>query len=295
MSLKIIDAEQDGVPMKWALKVVAKLLVSRLPLPYGFWKAIGLFRHGRMDSADYPIKIFNLHTARAFPLGLPNDAVILELGPGDSVASALLGFSQGARQVCLVDVGNFARSDVAFYQALALDMKKKGFAVPDLGAAESINDVLQACNARYLTQGITSLRTIPSGSIDFMWSHSVLEHVRRCELGDVLGELRRILKPGGMASHNIDYQDHLDHALNNLRFSEALWESPLFAGAGFYTNRVPAVCLHQMFREYGFDILQEDFGKWPELPTPRSAMDQVFQSFSDDDLLNRTSHVLLRA
>lgn len=112
--------------MKWALKIAAKLLVSRLPLPYGFWKTIGLFRHGRMDSADYPIKIFNLYITRACPLGLPNDAVILELGPGDSVASALLGFSKGARQVYLVDVGNFARSDVAFYQALALDMQKKG-------------------------------------------------------------------------------------------------------------------------------------------------------------------------
>ena len=281
--------------MKWILKIIIKLLVSRLPLSYGFWKTIGLFRHGRMDSADYPIKIFNLHTARAFPLGLPNGATILELGPGDSVASALLGFSKGATQVYLVDVANFARSDVAFYQALALDMKNKGVAAPDLSTAESINDVLQACNARYLTQGMASLRAIPSGSIDFMWSHSVLEHVRRFELSDVLCELRRILKPGGIASHNVDYQDHLDHALNNLRFSEAVWESPLFSGAGFYTNRVPAVCLHQMFRECGFDILQESFGKWPDLPTPRSAMDQVFQSFSDDALLNRTSHVLLRA
>jgi len=281
--------------MIWVLKICAKIVLARLPVSYRLWKAMGIYRHGRMDSADYPIKIFNLHTTRAFSLGFPNDAVILELGPGDSVASALLGFSKGARQVYLVDVGNFARSDVAFYQALALDMKNKGLAVPDLGTAKSIDDVLKACNARYLTQGIASLRAISSGSIDFMWSHSVLEHVRRFELGDVLGELRRILKPGGMASHNIDYQDHLDHALNNLRFSEALWESPLFAEAGIYTNRVPAVYLHQMFREYGFEILQENFGKWPDLPTPRSAMDQVFQSFSDNDLLNRTSHVLLRA
>lgn len=281
--------------MHWAVKIVAKLLASRLPLPYRFWNAIGLFRHGRMDSADYPIKIFNLHTARAFPLGLPPDAVILELGPGDSVASALLGFSKGAKQVYLVDVGNFARSDVALYKALALDLKRKGFAVPDIDDARSIIDILEACNAQYLTQGISSLRVIPSESVDFIWSHSVLEHVRRFDLGDVLGELKRILKPGGMASHNIDYQDHLGYALNNLRFSEVLWESTLFAGAGFYTNRVPAVCLHQMFRECGFDILQENFGKWPELPTPRSAMDQAFQSFSDDDLLNRTSHVLLKA
>ena len=30
----------------------------------------------------------------------------------------------------------------------------------------------------------------------------------------------RILKSNGLASHSIDFQDHLDYGLNNLRFSE---------------------------------------------------------------------------
>lgn len=39
--------------MKWALKSCAKRLIARLPVPYGLWKSLGVFRHGHMDSADY--------------------------------------------------------------------------------------------------------------------------------------------------------------------------------------------------------------------------------------------------
>jgi SAM-dependent methyltransferase len=281
--------------VKWAFKIAAKLLLARLPVPYAFWKSFGLFRHGRMDSADYPLKIFRLHVERAHPQGLPPGSVILELGPGDSIASAIIGYAYGARRTHLVDVGDFASKNVEFYRSLAADMKKKGLDVPDLSSAATFDDVLRACRAEYLTQGISSLRQIPSGSVDFIWSHSVLEHVRKHELEAVLREFKRIMKPGSLSSHNIDFQDHLGGALNNLRFSEKLWESPFFAGSGFYTNRIPAVTMHGMFSAAGFEIRQEAFGKWPELPTPRASMHADFQRYGDDDLINRTSHVLLKA
>lgn len=281
--------------MKWALKIIAKLLLARVPASYGFWKMFGVFRHGSMDSMGYPIKIFNLHVNRAFPSGLPSGSVILELGPGDSIASALLGYASGAQRTYLVDVGNYAKREMKFYRSLAAEMGKGGMSVPNLSEASSIEDILKICNAEYLTDGISSLRLISAGSVDFVWSHSVLEHVRSHELEALLRELRRIQKPSGLSSHNIDYQDHLDHALNNLRFPERLWESSLFAQSGFYTNRIPAVRMHAMFRQAGFEIMQEAFGKWPKLPTPRRSMHQDFLGFRDEELLNRTSYVLLKA
>jgi SAM-dependent methyltransferase len=173
-----------------------------------------------MDSAEYPVNIFHLHVERAYPQGLPPRSVMLELGPGDSIASAIIGYAYGASRTYLVDVGDFASKNAEFYRSLAADMKKKGMDIPDLSDAASFGDVLRVCRAEYLTQGVSSLRQIPSGSIDFIWSHSVLEHVRKNELEAVLRELKRIMKPGSFSSHNIDFQDHLDGALNNLRFSE---------------------------------------------------------------------------
>jgi SAM-dependent methyltransferase len=281
--------------MKWSFKIIAKLIIARLPVPYSFWRSLSLFRHGSMDSTDYPIKIFNLHSKRAFPDGLPSNAVILELGPGDSVASALLGYAHGASKTYLVDVGSFARKDTVFYQTLATDINNKGMQYPDLTAAIYFDDILQASNASYLTNGLSSLRTIPSDSVDFIWSHSVLEHVRMNELSPILSELHRILKPSGLSSHNIDYQDHLAYSLNNLRFPEKLWESDFFAKSGFYTNRVPAIKLHGLLQEAGFKILHEEFGKWPSLPIPRRTLNTDFKKFTDKELCNRTSHVLLQA
>lgn len=281
--------------MKWALKIILKLLLSRLPLPYRLWRSIGLFRHGRADLLDYSIKIYNLHMMRAFPDGLPAQSVILELGPGDSILSALLGYASGAKQTYLVDAGEFSRKDVAFYISLAKEMSAKGLQMPDLTTANSFEDVLKACNAQYLTDGIFSLQTIPSDTVNFLWSHSVLEHVRKHELQFVLDEIRRVMKPGGLSSHNVDYQDHLDYSLNNLRFSEKIWESSFFVNSGFYTNRVPALKLHDMFRNSGFKVLKEEFGKWPRLPIKRSLIHHEFCAFLDAELLNRTSSVLLKA
>ncbi len=281
--------------MKWALKIGTKLLIARLPVPYAFWKSVGVFRHGQMESVDYPVKIFNLHLQRAYPKGLPPRSVILELGPGDSIASALVACAHGVKHTYLVDVGSFASKNVAFYRSLASEMRKRGMNIPDLAGATSFEDILQICNAKYLTDGIQSLREISTGSIDFVWSHSVLEHVRKSELEKVLVELKRVLKPDALSSHNIDFQDHLEGALNNLRFPENVWESALFAESGFYTNRIPAIKMHGMFAAAGFEIRKEGFGRWPVLPTPRKCMHADYQMYRDEDLLNRTSHVLLKA
>lgn len=279
--------------MNWTLKIAAKIVLSRLPIPYSWWQSAGLFRHGRMDHAEYALKIFRLHSTRAYPQGLPPGATVLELGPGDSIASAIIAAAHGTSQTWLVDAGDFARRDAHFYRILALDLARHGLPVPDLTQAESFEDILLACNARYLTGGLSSLKEIPDGTVDFAWSHSVLEHVRKREVADTLCELLRVMKPGAYTSHNIDFQDHLAGALNNLRFSERLWESPLFADSGFYTNRIPAVALHRLFREAGFSLIEEAFGRWNALPTPRRAMDAAFRTYGDDELCCRTSHVLL--
>jgi SAM-dependent methyltransferase len=285
----------DFSAMKWAFKIVAKLLMARLPVPYAFWKSVGVFRRGRMDSADYSFKIFKLHLQRAYPEGPPPQLVVLELGPGDSVASAVVGCGYGVKRTYLVDVENIAIKDIDFYRSVASKMSGQGLNAPDLSGAASFEEVLHICNAEYWTNGNSSLRQIPTGSIDFVWSHSVLEHVRKNELETMLQELKRVLKPGALSSHNIDYQDHLDGALNNLRFSDQVWESALFSESGFYTNRIPAVTMHRMFKTAGFEIRQEGFGKWPALPTPRKNMHADYRSYRDADLMNRTSHVLLQA
>ena len=105
--------------MKWRLKIFFKILLSKLPIKYSLWKSLGLFKHGRMDSLDYPIKIFNLHIKKAYPKIIPKNLIILELGPGDSIASAIIAYAYGVSKTYLIDVDNYAIQDISFYKELS--------------------------------------------------------------------------------------------------------------------------------------------------------------------------------
>ena len=103
---------------------------------------------------------------------------ILELGPGDSVGSAIVAASFGA-SITLLDSGYFAKSNITFYRKLSSDLAKRGLSAPNLKDASTIEDILKLCNAKYFTEGLDSFRFIASDSVDFVFSNAVLEHVRK--------------------------------------------------------------------------------------------------------------------
>lgn len=268
-----------GVPLPWRLKLHAKLALSRLGLPYGFWSRLGLFRHGYMDQAGYALRVFEEHQREAAPA--PGFRA-LELGPGDSLASALIARAHGAKGIWMVDHGDFAHRDVARYRELADLLREKGLEVPE--GWRSVPEMLEACGAAYLTEGLASLRSLPPASVDLIWSHAVLEHVRRRDFLPTLQEFRRLLTPSGVMTHQIDLQDHLGGALNSLRFPEATWESPRWVAGGFYTNRLRQAEILDLFAQAGFqaDVLRTR--RWEALPTPRHAMVLPYRDHAEEDL-----------
>lgn len=280
------------VYIPWWGKIGLKLVLSRVPFGYALWQRIGLFRHGQMDKSDYAIGVFERHVKQAGLSDLKGK-LILELGPGDGVATAVIAASVGARAV-LVDAGAFVREDVAPYQALAKVLAMRGMSPPDLSKCETLDHVLTKCNARYLTNGLASLREIDSESVDLIFSQAVLEHVRRYEFQETLLQCARVLKDDGICSHQVDLRDHLGGALNNLRFSERIWESRFFAGSGFYTNRIQFTSMLKHFRRAGFEEQLCDVRRWDSLPTPRGAIARIFQELSDDELRVSGFDVLLR-
>jgi SAM-dependent methyltransferase len=278
----------------WPLKIAAKIGLSRLPFDYQVWQRLGLFRLGRMDEASYALRIFRLHAGKAFPDGLPEGFTALELGPGDSVATALIAYAHGAGKMLLVDVGDFARKDLDRYRRIAEHLVSEGLqAAADLSRLHHFEELLTTCRAEYQTNGLDSLRALPDESVNFVWSHSVLEHVRKHEFDATVRETHRILKNGGRASHSVDLMDHLAKSLNNLRFPETVWESEFMANSGFYTNRLRFSQIEDSMTRAGFASVVGKRGRWPELPLPRGKLDRQFRDTPEDDLLTRTAHFLL--
>jgi SAM-dependent methyltransferase len=168
-----------------------------------------------------------------------------------------------------------------------------GLSAPRLDHCKCLDDVAEVCSAEYMTEGLALLRTIPSASVDFVWSHAVLPYVRRGEFLAVMQELRRIQRPDGVGSHRIPIKDVIGGKLNDLRFSTRIWESSFMANSRFYTNRLRYLEMLRLFREAGFEPEVVCKICWKTLPTARRKMAKEFALLSDEDLQVSDFDVLL--
>lgn len=278
----------------WWAKIIIKIVLSRIPLDYSFFARIGLFRHGQMDNPRYALQVFREHFERSTFSKKDGGFVALELGPGDSFASAIIANSYGASRCYMADAGNFAANDIKAYELLIENLNSTGVNATNAGDCTSTEELLAQVGGIYLTHGLQSLRSIPDDSVEFIWSQAVLEHIRLEEFDETMYELRRILHPNGVASHRVDLKDHLGGALNNLRFSTSIWESDWLAKSGFYTNRIRYSDMINRFIDAGFDVDMLQMDKWDYPPIPRESMSKEFLEYSVDDLCISGFDVLLR-
>jgi SAM-dependent methyltransferase len=276
----------------WWLKIIIKSILYRIPISYSFWRNI-LFTHGDMHNPDYAYNIFLKHYQKVDISTRDDDVVALELGPGDSLYSALIGHAFGISQSYLVDVGNFASSKMDGYLNMAEYLSSKGYSFSLSKNISSINELLNLCNAEYLTSGSSSLKTIPDNSVDFIWSEAVLEHIRFSDFENTFNEIKRILKADGISSHRVDLRDHLVESINNLRFSEKTWESNFMVNSGFYTNRIRYSQMIEIFKQIGFNVETKVIETWDRLPVSRSKLSSEFNHLTDEDLCVSVFDVVL--
>ncbi|MGE0652056.1 MAG: methyltransferase domain-containing protein [Alphaproteobacteria bacterium] len=281
--------------LPWWCRIVAKMVLSRLPLGGRMWQRLGLFSPGGMDDPDYACSVFD-HHYRAAGAPLPGFA-FLELGPGDSLASAVVGRAYGAKRGWLIDSGSYASRDMELYRRLAerLEAGNPGADLAPVRAAPDPKAMLAALSVHYLESGLAGLCDVPGGSCDMLFSQAVLEHVPREEFAATMVEIYRILKHGGVSTHQVDFRDHLGGGLNNLRFTDAIWEAPCFSRrSGFYTNRIRLSEMMAMMRAAGFTVEVAARERWERLPISRPALELQFRSMSDDDLATWSAFIVLR-
>lgn len=276
----------------WQIQITVKLLSAYIPLVDRL--RLQKFRRGSMSQPDKAYGIFKRHFDRVDYLN-NNPNTILELGPGASLFSVILARAFGAEYTYLVDAGNYATEEIEPYLDLIEFLRdREGVNLAKIQPVDTKEELLQYYQASYLTDGLNSLKSLPSESVDFVFSHAVLEHIRLTEFSDTMKELRRIIRPHGICSHCIDLKDHFVQALNNLRFSQEIWESDLVTNAGFYTNRLRYSQLLQLFDEAGFETEIVSTNRWEHLPTPKHKLSAQFQNFSDEELCISGFDVILK-
>jgi predicted SAM-dependent methyltransferase len=290
----------------WWGKIIVKLLLARLPVGYSIWKRLRLFEHGSMEEPAKALEIF-LSLARMSGIleetdhGIrfkvkPFEAnfSILEIGPGDSLFSGVIAQSLGATKCWLIDADDFATKEMEPYIRLTELLRERGFRIHRWAQPDSVDSLMHDCGSTYLTQGVQSLKQLDSNSIDYCFSNAVLEHIPKQQFSEFVVEIARILKDDGVSSHRVDLKDHLVGALNNLRFSDSVWESKIFRTSGFYTNRIRFAEMMHLFEKASLEVEIAETNQWDELPTSRDCLHEQFRKFPDNDLLTRGFVVVLK-
>lgn len=281
----------------WWMKISAKLLLRRLSHSQQFWRQYGLFQHGFMLEPEYALGVFQDHLQMAKPYLQPElDFTLLEIGPGDSLATAPVAAAYGSARTWLLDVDSAAETELAPYQQLCQHLRSPGVApyADRLTDFHSRQEMLQMARAEYLPTGLGAWASVPSGSVHWVFSHAVLEHVWLQHLQSTLAESYRVLAPGGVATHCIDMGDHFNDSLHSLRLPARLWESYPFRSSGFYTNRLRLCHWLSLFTQVGFQIKHCRPVQWQSLPLPRRALQPEYAALSEPDLLTHTVYLTLQ-
>jgi hypothetical protein len=237
-----------------------------------------------MERPGYAIDVFRRHFQNAVFARKNQPFVAMEVGPGQSVSSVMIARAHGASAAYAVDITPFAVNHIDHYRLLERNLRAIGLHPPSLALCFDLNGVLKTCNGRYLCNGLESLKSIPTGSVDFVFSHTVLQHVRRKDFVPLLVELRRIQRRDGVGSHTVSIADIVGGHLNDLRFRQGTWESEFMANSGFYTNRIRYHEFLDCFRQVGFVPEVYRIARWDTLPTPRSKMAPEFAALADAEL-----------
>jgi SAM-dependent methyltransferase len=194
------------------------------------------------------------------------NGTVLELGGYSHPGLALVFLLYGAKKYYLNNITpvenriplSYAQNVFALME-LSLSTKKKLFDV-----VEKINetdDVRIKDELIYIiSEEDASNISLPDNSIDFLFSMTVLEHVKTT--APVLKNCLRLLKPGGYAYHNIDLRDHTDFK-KPLDFLQ--WSSDEFDRRQPFNNRLRACDHRREFEKIGYSI--DDVTYVTPLPT----------------------------
>jgi hypothetical protein len=98
-----------------------------------------------------------------------------------------------------------------------------------------------------------------------------------------------------VASRVIDFRDHLQNGLNNLRFPDWTRGNEFMARSGFYTNRLRWPAMKELFQEASFSVKLRTVERWSNgLPTRQQSMAMPFRTAPAEELMVKLAHVELR-
>ena len=96
-------------------------------------------------------------------------------------------------------------------------------------------------------------------------------------------------------SHKVDLKDCIAFGLNNMRFSDSIWNSDRFFSSGFYTNRIRRDEMFRFFSAAGFELIKTNNSYFENIPIKLSqCSNDIKKRYIQDDFIYSGVHCLLR-
>jgi hypothetical protein len=129
----------------------------------------------------------------------------------------------------------------------------------NVAGCTSFDEVYDLLGFRYIIGVENACAAIGDDELDAIFSSDVLEHIPASAIPQMCREHFRMLKPGGVSSHQVVPSDHLTiydkqvNSKNYLRYDDTVW-SLFFANDVQYVNRIQMSEWAHLLEEAGFEV-----------------------------------------
>jgi SAM-dependent methyltransferase len=170
----------------------------------------------------------------------------------------------------------------------------------ELRRPKSLGELLSKSNIEYFAPADGRATGLEPNSIDLVYSNSVLEHVPREVISGLMEESFRVLRPGGLAMHNVGCNDHyafFDKSIsfvNYLQYEERDWR--LWNNSLQYQNRLRAPEFLELAMQAGFEVINNRTHVRPGTLEALAGLRVApqFERFSRDELTATTTDFIVR-
>jgi hypothetical protein len=306
----------------WKVSPIIKGMLTYVPA-FNAWRQYHA-TSGGTDTSRYCYSVWLRHLVMLSQHGFKiMGARVGELGPGDSIGIGLAALLSGATRYAGLDIVPFsAKTDLETIFEELLQLFSHRESIPDqdefprvrprLESYEFPNHLVDWDNFSSTAESVraelrkgvgrsqfidyrapwTSPNEVAAASLDLIFSQAVLEHVD--DLAETYKAMSAWLKPGGYASHVIDFTAHGLSPFWNGHWAYSDWEWKLVRGRREYLlNRQPLNVHLVSASRAGFEIIHvhKDYGDTGLDP---SALSQEFQQLDSEDLRIRGAVLILR-
>lgn len=281
--------------MDWRLKVAKQAVLARVP----FGRTLRRIKRQLLGYEPDPENLADtlscltqmqraLHSLKRTFEG----ATVLEIGSGWFPAIPIMLALNGARRVIMSDL-NPHMDDVTFASTLRF-LKNLMPTNQRLSAVTSLNDLPITYLAPF------DATAVSSGTIDYVISRTVLEHIPPDDLADLLKTLHPKLAPAGLMVHHVDHSDHLEHTDKSIsKINFLTWSRRKHAFVNFLTmegeNRLRHHEYHPIFESAGYKVVSTTAEVHAPTRTMVKSLRLVspYSSMSQDQLAALTSLYVL--